>query len=111
MSDKKYKTHSAYRSMYLASKNKTKPTTNNNLLRWTLEKWINLTSRITDGVELDCGKKGKNQILLNLPSVCRPKYKISDMTPYPLADEISDEQIIKAIKIKLQNKRINWSSL
>ena len=56
--------HSAYRSMKLAAEGKTKPTTKENkgaLKRWTDEKWVNLTAKITDKKELPCGTKGKKQ--------------------------------------------------
>lgn len=104
--------HSAYRSMKLAAEGKTKPTTKENkgaLKRWTDEKWVNLTAKITDKKELPCGTKGKKQG--DLPSVCRPKYKISEKTPKPLAGQVSTQKIKKAIAIKKKGEYIKWSEL
>jgi hypothetical protein len=107
---------SAYRSMQIAklrgySCNKTKKN-EKDLQKWILEKWINLTARITDGDKFyKCGEKGKQQKLLNLPSVCRPSVKIDSTTSKPLAGELTNKQIEKAIKIKQSGKRINWKEL
>jgi hypothetical protein len=104
--------HSAYRSMKLA-KGKTKPTTKANkgaLKRWGEESWVNLTALLTDGKELACGTKGKLQKQKGLPSVCRPKKKISEKTP-TLAKEFTKKQIEKAIEIKKKGNRVNWSKL
>jgi hypothetical protein len=103
--------HSAYRSMKLASEGKTKPTTKDNkgaLQRWSDEKWLNLNALIYLGIELPCGTKYKGQ---TTPTVCRPKKKISSQTPTPLAKELTKKQIEKAIEIKKQGKRIDWSKL
>lgn len=109
--------NSAYRSMKLAaSEGKTKPTTKQNdisseLIRWSNEKWQNLTAKLTDGDKFyDCGKKGKKQIALKLPSVCRPTIKINKDTP-TLAKEYTKKQIEKAIKLKKKGKRIMWNEL
>jgi hypothetical protein len=103
--------HSAYRSMKLGAEGKTKPTTKENkgaLQRWTDEKWLNLNALIYLGKELPCGTKYKGQ---KEPTVCRPKKKISGKTPTPLAKDLSKKQIEKAIEIKKQGKRIDWSKL
>ncbi len=103
--------HSAYRSMKLASEGKTKPTNKDNkgaLQRWSDEKWLNLNALIYLGQELPCGTKYKNQ---KEPTVCRPKKKISSKTPTPLAKDLTKKQIEKAIEIKKQGKRIDWSKL
>lgn len=103
--------HSAYRSMKLAKEGKTKPTTKANkgaLQRWTDEKWLNLNALIYLGKELPCGTKYKDQ---KEPTVCRPKKKISEKTPTPLAKDLTKKQIEKAIKIKKQGQRILWSKL
>lgn len=106
--------HSAYRSMKLASLGLSKPTTKENkgaLKRWTNEEWINLTARLTDKKQLPCGTQGKKQKEKKLPSVCRPKYKVNEKTPKPLAGKVSDSQIKKAIKIKQKGENIKWSKL
>jgi hypothetical protein len=111
---------SAYRSMHIArlrgeTSNKTNKNKNKNELeKWILARWQNLTARLTDGDKFyKCGEKGKNQKLLGLPSVCRPSIKIDETTPSPLASELTDKQIKKAIKIKQQKtkNRINWKEL
>ena len=103
--------HSAYRSMKLSSEGKTKPTTKDNkgaLQRWSDEKWLNLNALIYLGQELPCGTKYKGQ---KEPTVCRPKKKINSKTPAPLAKDLTKKQIEKAIEIKKQGKRIDWSKL
>lgn len=103
--------HSAYRSMKLASEGKTKPVSKSNrgaLQRWSDEKWLNLNALIYLGKELPCGTKYKGQ---KEPTVCRPKKKISEKTPTPLAKDLTKKQIEKAIEIKKQGKRIDWSKL
>jgi hypothetical protein len=103
--------HSAYRSMKLASEGKTKPTTKDNkgaLQRWSDEKWLNLNALIYLGIELPCGTKYEGQ---TTPTVCRPKKKISSKTPTPLAKDLTKKQIEKAIEIKKQGKRVDWSKL
>ena len=104
---------SAYRSMMMKkfSLNKSVPSLEkkNDLIRWKNERWINLTARLTDNKELPCGKKGSRQGAV--PSVCRPKIKVNDKTPTPLADDINIKQLQKAIKIKTAGKRIMWKSL
>jgi hypothetical protein len=103
--------HSAYRSMKLASEGKTKPTTKDNkgaLQRWSDEKWLNLNALIYLGIELPCGTKYEGQ---TTPTVCRPKKKISSKTPTPLAKDLTKMQIEKAIEIKKQGKRVDWSKL
>jgi hypothetical protein len=103
--------HSDYRSMKLASDGKTKPTTKDNkgaLQRWSDEKWLNLNALIYLGIELPCGTKYEGQ---TTPTVCRPKKKISSKTPTPLAKDLTKMQIEKAIEIKKQGKRVDWSKL
>jgi hypothetical protein len=102
--------HSAYKSMRLSSMDLNK-TENTGLKRWINEKWINLTALITDDKKLECGKKGKNQIKQNLPSVCRPSVKVNKDTPKILANNVSKSQIMKAIKMKKEGKRIIWGKL
>lgn len=103
--------HSAYRSMKLASEGKSKPTTKENkgaLQRWTDEQWLNLNALIDINKELACGTKYKGQ---KEPTVCRPKYKINEKTPKPLAGKLTDKQIKKAIEIKKKGGRIIWAEL
>lgn len=108
---------SAYKSMLMGKLGMTKkdPQKTKDLLRWGSptegERWINLTAKLTDPDKiLPCGKKGKKQKELGLPSVCRPSVKVSSKTP-KLANEYSKEQIEKAIKLKQQGLRILWSLL
>lgn len=101
--------HSAYKSMKLKN-NKTTPQEKTNLINWGKEKWINLTAKITDKKTLPCGTKGKKQIDLNLPSVCRPSIKVNEKTP-TLASNYSKDQIRKAIEIKKEGKTIKWALL
>jgi hypothetical protein len=107
---------SAYRSMLMGKLNMTEktPKKTKDLKRWKDEKWLNLTSTfITDkDKEYACGTKGKKQKDKGLKSVCRPKKKVNKNTPQPLAYDLSEKQIRKAIKIKNEGKRIkNWSKL
>lgn len=105
---------SAYRSMMLGKLglSKTTPEKKKDLLRWKNEKWENLTAKITDGDKFyACGLKGKKQIKLNLPSVCRPSVKINDKTPKTLSGNISKQKIKKAINIKKKGKMIKWNEL
>lgn len=108
---------SAYKSMLMGKLNMTKssPSKKKDLLRWgspTMgEKWVNLSGYLTDGIkDLPCGTKGKKQIQQNIPSVCRPSVKVNEKTP-KLAKYFTKKQIEKAIKIKKQGKRIDWSKL
>lgn len=102
---------SAYKSMMLGKLGltKTTPEKKADLIRWKNEKWQNLTARLTDNKYLPCGQKGKKQ--KNMPSVCRPSVKINNDTPKPLAKNVSDKQIKKAISIKKKGKQIQWSKL
>ena len=107
---------SAYRSMQIAKlrgySGNNENENENDLQKWILARWQNLTARLTDGDKFyKCGDKGKNQKLLNLPSVCRPSVKIDSKTPTPLSSELTNKQIQKAIKIKQQGRRINWGEL
>ena len=102
---------SAYRSMLMGKLGMTEktPKKTNDLLRWNqLEQWLNLNALIDINKELPCGTKYKGQ---KEPTVCRPKNKISDQTPKPLAYDLTKQQIKKAINIKKQGKRIDWSKL
>ena len=99
---------SAYRSMQLSKYGYSKNNNKGNLKKWVDEKWLNLNALKDLKIELPCGKKYKGQ---QEPTVCRPKYKIDNKTPTPLAYNLTDKQIEKAVEIKKQNKRINWKTL
>ena len=107
---------SAYRSMLMGKLGLTKRSKKgrNSLYRWgnprTGEKWVNLTALLTDGKLLPCGKKGKKQMELGWPSVCRPSVRVNDKTP-SLASEFSKKQIREAIKIKQEGRVIRWATL
>jgi len=107
---------SAYKSMHIArlrgyhGKNNNK--NDNDLQKWILARWENVTARITDGDKFyKCGERAENQKLLNLPSVCRPSVRIDETTPTPLSGQLTNKQIEKAIKIKQKGLRINWKEL
>ena len=115
MSNKKVlnEKHSAYKSMKLSQLGLSKPVNKKNkgdLLRWNQEQWINLTALLTDKKELACGTKGKKQKEKGLPSVCRPKKKVSEKTP-EIASSYSTAQIKKAIELKKKGKTIQWKKL
>jgi hypothetical protein len=102
---------SAYKSMALSKLKLSKPTTKENkgaLIRWSNEKWLNLNALKDKNIEIPCGKKYPGQ---TEPTVCRPKKKVSDKTPKPLAKDLTTKQIEKAINIKKTGKRIDWSKL
>jgi hypothetical protein len=69
-----------------------------------------LTAKITDNEKLPCGKRGKKQEALKLPTVCRPSKKKSEATP-SLASNFNETQIKKAIELKKKGQRINWKTL
>jgi hypothetical protein len=102
---------SAYKSMALSKLGLSKPVNKSNkgaLIRWSNEKWLNLNALKDKYIEIPCGKKYPGQ---TEPTVCRPKKKVSDKTPKPLAKDLTTKQIEKAIKIKKTGKRIEWSKL
>jgi hypothetical protein len=103
---------SAYRAMRLSKLDLIKPSkeTESKLKRWKEEEWLNLTAKMTDGEKLPCGKRGKRQDELKLPTVCRPSKKKSEATP-TLASSFNEAQIKKAIELKKKGQRINWKTL
>ena len=119
LADEKYKKNSAYKSMYMVEQyERLGGRINKNLKKsgtatWLKEKWVNLTP-IAMGLETDikkltvCGKKHRKQ--KSEPTICRPTKKINKNTT-SLAQTFSKKQIIKALKIKKQKKRINWNDL
>lgn len=100
---------SAYRSMLMGKLGMTEktPKKTNDLKRWIDEEWKNLNSLLV-GLDLPCGKKYKGQ---KDKTVCRPKIKVSKSTPQPLANDLTEKQIRKAIKMKNEGKRIIWKNL
>lgn len=110
---------SAYKSMLMGKLSMTKSNAKKkqDLLRWGSptkgEQWINLTATyITDkDKEYPCGQKGKKQKQKKMPSVCRPKKKVNEKTPKPLAGQVSTQKIKKAIAIKKKGEYIKWSEL
>ncbi len=104
--------NSAYRSMLLskAKANVTQPKTKNkgDLKKWRLERWVNLNALRDKNLEIPCGQKYPNQ---TTPTVCRPMKRINKTTPTPLAYELTNNQITKAIKQKEKGQRINWKDL
>jgi len=107
MSVSKKMVNSAYRSMQLAKEGKGK-SQDGNLKRWINEKWLNLNALADKGIELPCGQKYKGQ---KEPTVCRPKKKVNEKTPKPLATQLSKAQIKKAIAIKKKGERIDWKKI
>lgn len=104
--------HSAYKSMKRRKLNKLiDKSKSQELINWSLERWQNLTAKITDPKKFyNCGTKAPNQIKKGLPSVCRPTKKINNKTPI-LASSFSLAQIKKAIKQKQLGHRIDWYNL
>jgi hypothetical protein len=101
---------SAYRSMKMSQlgitpKNKRNK---NDLMNWSREHWLNLNALIDMDIELPCGQKYKGQ---KDKTVCRPKKKVNEKTPTPLAYDLTEKQIRKAIKMKNKGERINWQLL
>lgn len=116
--DREHKKHSAYKSMALIKlykemggrirESKSKGGTS----RWLKEDWRNLTPYATGKIKslLDtpkCGVKSKDQ---KFPSVCRPLKKVNEKTP-DLAKSYTRKQILKAVEIKKQGKKISWNKL
>jgi hypothetical protein len=102
---------SAYKSMQLSRLGLSKPTTKENkgaLMRWSGEKWLNLNALKDKGIEIPCGQKYKGQ---KEPTVCRPKKRVNEKTPKPLAKDLTKAQIEAAIKIKKKGKTIQWSKI
>jgi hypothetical protein len=101
---------SAYKSMRMSQLKITPKNKRNkkDLLNWTKEEWLNLNALLDIGEELPCGQKYKGQ---KDKTVCRPKYKINEKTPEPLAYDLTEKEIRKAIKLKNKGERINWQNI
>ena len=114
VTDEKYKKNSAYKSMFLVeeyerlggkiNKNLKKSGTAN----WLKEKWINLTP-IAMGLETDIKKLPVRLTHFSDLQVFNLDLVLSFGLILP--PTFSKKQIIKALKIKKQNKRINWNDL
>lgn len=103
--------NSAYRSMQIAKKGKTKKR-DGNLRRWIEEDWRNLTPYAEGIVNSiaeteECGKRHKEQ---KGKSVCRPYKKITEQTP-DIASSYTKEEIKKAVEIKNRGETIKWNKL
>ena len=120
LADEKYKSNSAYKSMYmieqyekLGGRINQKLKSKSKLKTWRNESWVNLTP-IALGLETSinklpkCGIKHPKQ--KSNPSICRPTKKVNKDTT-SLAQSFSKSQIKKAFEIKKQKKRINWNEL
>jgi hypothetical protein len=120
LADEKYKSNSAYKSMYmieqyekLGGRINQKLKNKSGTATWLKEKWVNLTP-IALNLETDikkltvCGKKHPKQ--KSNPSICRPTKKVNKDTS-SLAQSFSKSQIKKAFEIKKKGKRINWNEL
>ena len=116
LADEKYKKNSAYKSMYLMEKyeelgGKVISDKKSKLNNWRREKWKNLTGVALGKTKLKdapaCGNKDKNQG--KNKTICRPTKKINGTTS--LASEFTQKQLKKALKLKNQGKRIDWSKL
>jgi len=99
---------SAYASMWIVKEYKSRGGTYDSAsdkkgtTEWRRENWVNLTPYAEGkGGKLShaCGEKGKSQ---SGPSVCRPKAAASKYTK---------TQIQRAVEMKKDGKRIDWSAL
>ena len=117
LADEKYKRNSAYKSMYLMEKyeelgGKVISDKKSKLNNWRQENWVNLTGVALGKTKLKdapvCGNKDKNQ--RKNKTICRPSVKVNKDTP-KLASEFTQKQLKKALKIKNEGKRIDWSKL
>lgn len=108
IADSKYKTHSAYRSAFIAKTyrdlhGRTKATRKHGLRKWINEEWKNLTPYVeglaSSRTAYKCGERAKNQ---KGRSICRPKKDVNKYTR---------RQLRKAVAIKNRGKTINWRTL
>ena len=120
LADEKYKSNSAYKSMYmieqyekLGGRINQKLKNKSGTATWLKEKWVNLTP-IALNLETDikkltvCGKKHPKQ--KSNPSICRPTKKINKDTT-SLAQSFTKSQIKKAFQIKKKGKQIDCDKL
>lgn len=110
IADETYKKNSAYKSLFMIAKYKElggkidEKKSKNGLKKWVIEeKWKNLTP-YAEGLtksrtEFVCGERHAKQ---KGPSICRPLKEVNKYTK---------QQIKKALKIKVNKKRIDWSEL
>jgi hypothetical protein len=120
LANEKYKSNSAYKSMYMVEQYEKfggrinqKLKTKSKLENWKDESWVNLTA-FALGLETDikklpkCGIKHSEQ--KKNPTICRPTKKVNKDTT-SLAQSFTKSQIKKALEIKKKGKRIDWSEL
>lgn len=121
IADDTYSKNSAYKSLFMIAKYKElggkidEKKSNKGTDIWLKEKWKNLTPYASNEIKKIndlpvCGERTKKQIKSKLPSICRPTKKVNKNTP-KLAQEFSKSQIKKALKIKVNKKRIDWNEL
>jgi len=117
LADEKYKRNSAYKSMFIMQTyeelgGKVISDKKSKLNNWLKENWKNLTGVALGKTKLKdapvCGNKDKNQG--KNKTICRPTKKINNKTT-SLASEFTQKQLKKALKIKNEGKRIDWSKL
>ena len=114
LSNEKYKSNSAYKSMYmveqyekLGGRINPKLKTKSKLKTWLKESWVNLTP-IAMGIETSinklpkCGIKHPEQ--KKNPSICRPTKKVNKDTT-SLAQSFTKSQIKKAFQIKKKREK------
>ena len=114
--DKTYKTHSAYKSMYIQKVykelgGKYKGTKNKEgVKRWNKEEWIQVKPYLESGKKLVCGgSERKNK-------VCRPLKRVNDNSPITIEELIKlhpKKDLIKLAnkKIKDMKGRVYWKTL
>jgi hypothetical protein len=95
---------SAYRSMRFGQKKSGND--EGGLRQWIDEDWINLTALVLHDERLLCGTKAKEQ---TKPTVCRPTKSKSKTVIQ--AQDLTEKQILEAIRQKEAGKRIDWSKL
>jgi|TARA_R100000084_G_scaffold107341_1_gene67132 hypothetical protein len=121
IADSTYEKNSAYKSLFMISKYKElggkidEKKSSMGTEIWLKEKWKNLTPYATNEIKKIndlpvCGTRTKKQIKEKLPSICRPTKKVNSKT-VKLAQDYTKKQIKKALKIKVNKKRIDWSEL
>jgi hypothetical protein len=115
--DKRYKRHSAYKSMYiskrykeLGGKYKNEKKKKGSTDRWTEEEWIQVIPYLTKGEKIVCGNDNKKN------KVCRPFKRVDKNTPITINELLKlhkKEDLIKLgnKKLKDMNGRVFWKNL
>jgi hypothetical protein len=117
--DKKFKTHSAYKSAWLVKEYKRlggkyngKKSKNSGLNRWFKEKWVDLNRKTKSGRYAKCGRNKQSLKKSDTYPLCRPTKRISKKTPRTVK-EISKKSISKAKRMKkkvMGSKNIQFGS-